>query len=50
MIWLGYAALTLLAVTALVWPVIRNTRTTAQNTEADQAVYRAQLDEVERDL
>ncbi|MGB1876825.1 MAG: c-type cytochrome biogenesis protein CcmI, partial [Rhodospirillaceae bacterium] len=50
MIWLSYAVLTLAAVTLLIWPVIRNAKTTAQETEADQSVYRAQLDEVERDL
>ena len=50
MIWLGYAVLTLIAVTVLVWPVVRNAKATAQSTEADQAVYRAQLNEVERDL
>jgi cytochrome c-type biogenesis protein CcmH len=50
MIWLGYAVFTLAAVAILVWPIVRNSSAIAQETEADQAVYRAQLDEVERDL
>lgn len=50
MIWLAFAALTLGTVTVLVWPILRNAAKTAQTTEPDQAVYRAQLNEVERDL
>ena len=50
MIWVGYAALTLLCVGALIWPLFRRTRTAVPDLEVDQAVYQAQLDEVDRDL
>lgn len=49
MIWLGFAALTLVTVGALAWPVVKGKRGRSYS-EADQAVYHAQLDEVERDL
>ena len=50
MIWIGFAALTLVCVAGLVWPLMRNTGRVADQTEADQAVYKAQLEEVEQDL
>lgn len=50
MIWIGFAALTLVCVAGLVWPLMRNAGRIADQTEADQAVYKAQLEEVERDL
>lgn len=50
MIWLGYAALTLISVGILVWPIMRNAGTAAQETEADQALYQGQLKEVEGDV
>ena len=50
MIWAGFAALTLLCVTTLVWPVMRNSTSTTEQAEADQAIHRAQLSEVEQDL
>ncbi|MEQ8734138.1 MAG: c-type cytochrome biogenesis protein CcmI [Rhodospirillaceae bacterium] len=49
MIWAGYAILILVSVAGLVWPVLKHAKSAAQNTEPDQAVYRAQLNEVERD-
>lgn len=49
MIWLGFAALTLITVAALAWPVVKG-KAGRTDSEADQAVYRAQLDEVGRDL
>lgn len=50
MIWLGYTALTLISVGILVWPVLRNGGTAAQETEADQALYQSQIKEVEGDV
>ena len=50
MIWAAFAALTLVTVAALIWPVIRNAGAKAGQSEADLAVYRAQMAEVERDL
>lgn len=50
MIWLWFALLTLGAVAILIWPVIRHANRKADQAEADQAVYRAQLNEVDRDL
>lgn len=49
MIWIGFAVLTLVTVAALAWPVVKG-KVGRTDSEADQAVYRAQLDEVERDL
>ncbi|MFL2770891.1 MAG: c-type cytochrome biogenesis protein CcmI [Rhodospirillaceae bacterium] len=50
MIWVSFALLTLLCVAILLLPIMRGSDLTADQTEADQAVYKAQLVEVERDL
>jgi len=50
MIWLVYAGLTLVSVATIVWPVIRSTKNTASDLEADQAVYQSQLAEIDHDL
>lgn len=50
MIWAAFALLTLACVAVLVWPVVRGAGLKADQTEADQAVYKAQLAEVERDV
>lgn len=50
MIWLAFAVLTLGTVAALAWPVARGQQSTHTYGDADQAVYRGQLDEVDRDL
>ena len=50
MIWFAYAALTLFCVAVLIWPLLRSAGDRPSDLEADQAVYQAQLEEVERDL
>ncbi len=50
MIWIAYAGLTLFCVAALIWPLLRSAGNRPTDLEADQAVYQAQLEEVERDL
>ena len=50
MIWLAYAGLTLLCVMVLIWPAFRSAGILTSELEADQAVYQAQLKEVDRDL
>lgn len=50
MIWLGFAVLTLITVAALAWPAARGQHNARSDGEADEAVYRGQLDEVNRDL
>ena len=50
MIWFTFAGLTLTCVIALIWPVFRRGGTPVSDLEADQAVYQAQLKEVDRDL
>lgn len=50
MIWVLFAALTLGTVATLAWPVARGQRSAQTDSEADQAVYREQLGEVDRDL
>jgi len=50
MIWAGFALLTLMCVAILLLPIIRGSGLAADQTEADQAVYKAQLLELERDV
>jgi cytochrome c-type biogenesis protein CcmH len=48
-LWLAFTALTVAALAALGWPLLRARGPAASDVEAQRAVFRDQLDEVERD-
>ena len=48
--WVAFAVMTVAAIFAALWPLRRSSIATAAQTNVDSAVYRDQLDEIERDL
>tara|TARA_R110000787_G_scaffold16622_25_gene50871 strand:+ start:120247 stop:121353 length:1107 start_codon:yes stop_codon:yes gene_type:complete len=50
MLWLYAALMTLAVIAIILWPLLRPTRRSMDRADYDLAIYRDQLDEVERDL
>lgn len=50
MLWLGFAVLAFVALSFLLWPLLREQRTMASRKTHDLAIYRTQLSEIDHEL